>query len=564
MQNIFRQFRPLFIYAGLFSLVINMLMLIPSLYMLQVFDRVLTSRSNETLVLLTLGSTGALLVMFLLELIRSRLLRGAGMWLDKLLGASVLSQLLDRAAQAGGSGANAYGLRDAATLRNFLSGNSVIALLDTPWLPFYVLLIYIFHPLLGVVATIGMLLMVVLTWLNEKLSKKTLEAMQESTRAAGRYIDTSLRNAEAVKAMGMRPAIVARWQEQNDIVLKLQIESSGVAGWVSGLTKFLRQFIQMAMLGTGAYLVIDQNVSSGVMMASTIILGRALAPVEGLLGSWKTLVDARSAYHRLFGLLDNSKQNTSYTELPAPQGDISAEKIYFHAKASEKPIIKDISFQLGKGESVGIIGPSASGKSTLARLLTGIWTPSSGTVRIDGADIAIWPRDQLGKYIGYLPQDVELFPGTVSENIARLAKVESADIISAAQKAGAHEMILKLPKGYDTPMGDGGTVLSGGQRQRIGLARALYGNPKLIVLDEPNSNLDAEGEAALLHAIKQIKQDSVTLIMVTHKPGLLVDIDKVLLLREGVMELFGPRDAVLARLLPQSAPQPAEGKIHVA
>lgn len=564
MKNIFRKFRPLFFYAGLFSMIINMLMLIPSIYMLQVFDRVLTSRSNETLLLLTLGSTAAMLVMFVMELIRSRLLRGAGMWLDNLLGSTVLRHLLDKASETDGGGTSAYGLRDVATLRNFLSGNSIISLFDTPWLPFYVLLIYIFHPLLGIVATVGMLMMVLLTWINEKLSKKPLEAMQESSRAAGRYIDTSIRNAETIRAMGMSDALVARWQEKNDLVLKLQIESTGVTGWVSGFTKFLRQFIQMAMLGTGAYLVIDQNVSSGVMMASTIILGRALAPVEGLLGNWKSLVDARSAYNRLFDQLKDHQESSGFTELPAPQGDLSAEKIYFHAKGSEKPIIKDLSFQLTKGESVGIIGPSASGKTSLARLITGIWTPSSGTVRLDGADIATWPRNLLGKHVGYLPQDVELFPGTVSENIARLANAESAYIISAAQKAGAHEMILKLPKGYDTPMGEGGIILSGGQRQRIGLARALFGNPKLIVLDEPNSNLDADGEVALLQAIKLIKQDATTLIIVTHKPSLLTDIDKVLLLREGVMELFGPRDAVLARLLPQAVPQQSGGKSDVA
>jgi PrtD family type I secretion system ABC transporter len=309
------------------------------------------------------------------------------------------------------------------------------------------------------------------------------------------------------------------------------------------------------MLGTGAYLVIDQNATPGVMMASTIILGRALAPLEGLLGNWKSLVDARSAYHRLSTLIDNLPDDRGVTELPPPVGKISTEKIFFHPKGSEKPIIKDISFELAAGESVGIIGPSASGKSTLARLLVGVWEPSTGTVRIDGADVSIWPREQLGKYIGYLPQDVELFPGTVSENIARLTDFSSPDVIAAAQKAGAHEMILKLPQGYDTKLGEGGSMLSGGQRQRIGLARALFGNPKLVILDEPNSNLDADGEAALLQAIRHMKADNATLVMITHKPSLLADIDKILLLREGVIELYGPRDAVLARLIPQLAQQ---------
>jgi len=559
----FRQFRPIFIHAGIFSFFINLIILVPSLYMLQVFDRVLTSRSNDTLLLLTLGTVIAMLVMFFLEVTRSRLMRGAGMLLDKRLGATVLSSLLDQETRAG-STPNVHGLKDAAALRNFLSGISIIALFDAPWLPFYILLIFVFNPMLGAVATVGSCLLIGLAWLNEKLSRGPVEEMQEASRAANRYIDVSMRNAEAVKAMGMRPAIVAHWQKKNEQVIQLQLISTDVSGWVNGLSKFLKQFLQTAMLGAGAYLVIRQHVTPGVMMAATVLMGRALAPVEGLLGSWKGLIEARVAYRRLTEQLKSIPETQDATELPPPKGNIAIERGFFHVKGSEKPILKDISFQLAGGESVGIIGPSASGKSSLARLLAGVWQPSSGTVRLDGADVAIWPREQLGRYIGYMPQDVELFPGTVSDNIARLSIVDSFAVITAAQKAGAHEMILHLPQGYDTIVGEGGVVLSGGQRQRISLARALYGTPKLVILDEPNSNLDADGEQALLHAIRTMKAEAVTVVMITHKPTLLTDIDRILVLRDGAIELYGPRDAVLAKLLPQLAQQQQRSSSSVA
>lgn len=554
VNSILKQFRPIFIHAAIFSFFINLAMLVPSLYMLQVFDRVLTSRSNETLLLLTLAAGFAMLIMFLLEVVRSRLLRGAGMLLDRKLGTIVLTALLDQETKPGSS-PNIYGLKDAAALRNFLSGSSIIALLDTPWFPFYIALIFIFHPLMGVVALVGAGALLLLTLLNEKLTRKPVEAMQEASRSANRYIDTSLRNAEVVKAMGMRPAIIAHWQTYNQEVIRQQIESTDVSVWVSGSSKFIKQFLQMAMLGAGAYLVIDEHVTPGVMMASTVIMGRALAPLEGLLGSWKGLIEARAAYRRLSTQLKDIPENQTLTELPPPQGMIAMEKVYFHAKGSEKPIVREINFLLQSGESLGVIGPSASGKSSLARLLAGIWLPSTGTVRVDGADISTWPREQLGRYMGYMPQDIEMFPGTVSDNIARLTTPDSSDVIAAAQKAGAHEMILRLPQGYDTRLGEGGLVISGGQRQRIGLARALYRNPRILILDEPNSNLDAEGEMALLQAIRNMKQDKVTLIIITHKPSLLTDIDRVLVLREGNIELYGPRDAVLAKLLPQFAQQ---------
>ena len=555
MRQLFKQFRPFFIYAGLFSFCINLLLLIPSLYMLQVFDRVIASRSNETLVMLTLAASAALVMMAALDLLRARLLAAAGIAMDAILGPRVLDRLLSDAASLRGA-ESTNGLRDVSLLRGFFTGNGIFALFDAPWLPFYVVIIFLFHPLLGVVALAGALLLVALVVLNERMSHQRLEDLQASSRKTTRYIDISVRNAEVVSALGMLPALTRRWVTLNGEVEHLQLASSRLAAHMNGVTKFLRQFIQIAMLFAGAFLVIDQNVSGGVMMAATIILGRALAPVEMLIGSWRGMVDAQTAWLRLDTLLHQRNDPEDNTALPAPAGKIAAERLVFAVPGSEKAIIKGISFELNAGEALGLIGPSASGKSTLARLLLGVWQPHSGTVRLDGADIAGWPRQRLGPYIGYLPQDVELFAGTVAENIARLEQPEAESVIGAARRANAHEMILRLPQGYDTQIGEGGAALSGGQRQRIGLARALYGAPRLVILDEPNANLDGEGEAALLKAMAALKQSGATLIVVTHRPPLLADMDKLLVLRDGTLELFGPRTEVLARLTRGAVPPP--------
>ncbi|MDQ5960571.1 MAG: ATP-binding cassette, subfamily type secretion system permease/ATPase [Pseudomonadota bacterium] len=565
MKRLFRQFRPFFVYAGLFSLCINLLLLVPSLYMLQVFDRVISSRSNETLVMLTLATGGALAMMALLDGLRARLLSAAGVAMDAMLGPRVLDGLLTDAARAGGT-EHVNGLRDVATLRGFFTGNGIFALFDAPWLPFYVAITFLFHPLLGAIALAGAIALVILVVLNEKLSHEELERLAAGTRQSTRYIDASLRNAEVVSAMGMLPALTRRWVTLNADVEKHQLASSRLAANMNGITKFMRQIIQTIMLCAGAYLVIDQNVSGGVMMAATIILGRALAPVEMLIGGWRGLVDARSAWERLDALLQKRKGREHNTALPKPSGKIAAERLVFAVPGAEKAIIKGISFELAAGESMGLIGPSASGKSTLVRLLLGVWPPHSGLVRLDGADIASWPRSRLGRYLGYLPQDVELFSGTVAENIARLGEPEPQAVIAAAQRANAHEMILRLPQGYDTQIGEGGAALSGGQRQRIGLARALYGKPRIVVLDEPNANLDGEGEAALTQAMAGLRQAGITLIVVSHRPSLLAGMDKLLVIRDGTLELFGPRSEVLSRLTrgavpaPSSMPQPAANR----
>jgi PrtD family type I secretion system ABC transporter len=400
---------------------------------------------------------------------------------------------------------------------------------------------------------VGALVMIALAWLNERFTREPLERAQVEARRAGRFIDANVRNAEVVNALGMLPAVTRRWASLNDAALAEQMRASRVGGRFAGWTKFARQFIQLAMLGVGAFLVVGQDVTAGVMIAATILLGRALAPVETLVTSWRNLVEARTAWRRLNELLKTTPQAEAHTELPKPAGALEVERAVFALRGAEKPILRGVSFTLAPGEALGVIGPSAAGKSTLARLIVGVWQPVSGVVRLDGADVAAWPRERLGPHIGYLPQDVELFGGTVAENIARLGEPDAAEVIDAAQRAQVHELILRLPKGYDTEIGEAGQALSPGQRQRIALARALYGKPRLVMLDEPNANLDGEGEEALLRALQGLKENKATLVIIAHRPSLLRGVDKMLVLREGAVERFGSRAEVMERLTRQAA-----------
>jgi len=536
-----------FAYAGAFSFAINVLLLVPALYMLQVFDRVLSSRSQETLVMLSVGAVLALAMMALVDMVRAQLLAACGMALDRWLGPDVLRGMLAQVARARGA-EHLNGLRDVGTLRGFLVGPAVIALFDAPWLPFFLALIWLFHPLLGGLALAGALVMLGLAAANERLTRQPLERVQAEGRRTARFIDAATRAAETVDALGMREAVVRRWGALNEAALREQREASRLGGVFSGATKFTRQAIQMAMLGAGAYLVIAQHLSSGVMIACTIILGRALAPVEMLVGSWRSLVEVRGAWQRLQKLFEASPELAPATELPAPRGAISVEQVTHAFPRAERPVLRGLSFSLPAGESLGVIGPTAAGKSTLARLLVGIWKPFSGAVRLDGVDVATWDRAQLGPYVGYVPQTVELFGGSIADNIARLGEPDSAAVVRAAQRAHAHDMILRLPKGYDSDSGQAGESLSPGQRQRIALARALYGDPRLVVLDEPNANLDADGDEGLLRALQGLKQDGVTVVIVAHRPSLLAGVDKLLVLKDGVVELFGPRAEIMARV----------------
>ena len=553
MRELISRFRSLFLCAGLFSLAINLLLLAPPLYMLQVFDRVLASRSEETLLALSAAAVVAVIAMAALDALRGRLLAISGAALDRRLGPLVLDGLLAQTARLSGS-AHVNGLRDVAALRGFLGGVGIVAVFDAPWLLFFLLVIFLFHPLMGAVALAGALVMGVLAWLNERLTRKPLERAQAEARRAGRFIDASLRNAEVVSALGMLPAVTRRWTRQNDAALREQLRATALGGTLTGLTKLSRQLIQLAMLGTGAWLVVDQHVTSGVMIAATILLSRALAPVETLVAGWRSLVEARAAWRRLDELLRAHPPAEPGTALPAPAGEVRVEGVSFGLRSGERPIVRGVSFALAPGESLGLIGPSASGKSTLARLIVGVWKPQAGTVRLDGADVAAWPRERLGPHVGYLPQDVELFAGTVAENIARLGEPDPDEVIRAAQRAHVHELVLRLPKGYDTEIGESGQALSPGQRQRIGLARALYGDPRLVVLDEPNANLDHDGDEALQRTLHDLKQYGVTTIVIAHRPSLLREVDKMLVLREGAVEVVGPRAEVLARVTRAALP----------
>jgi PrtD family type I secretion system ABC transporter len=550
LQQFASRFRPFFVSAAAFSLVLNLLMLVPALFMLQVFDRVITSRSTETLIMLLLFALGALLVMAYLDIIRARLLTAAAVFLEKLLGPRVLADMIRRNA-APSHGEPLHGLRDVGALRAFLTGPGILAVFDSPWAPVYVAVIYMFHPMLGAVALGGALVMLTLAIVNEKMSRQPLEAMQLDARRAGRFADQSVANAEVARALGMVENLSRGWESFSRKGLENQLQANRSASVLTSITRFTRQFLQVAMLAVGAFLVIDQQATSGVMIAATILMSRALAPVESAIAGWKGLVDARAAYARLEKVLAEEPRDDAATELPAPEGALSIERVVFGFRGQERPVIKQVSFQLEAGQMLAIVGPSAAGKSTLARLVVGLWKPNMGTVRLDGADIAAWPRARLGPYVGYLPQDVELFAGTVSQNIARMGEVDSAAVIEAAKRANVHDLVLRLPQGYDTHIGEGGSFLSAGQRQRVAFARALYGSPKLVVLDEPNSNLDTDGEAALTEAIHQMKAEAVTLVIVTHRGRLLTLMDRILVLRDGVIEKFGPPAEVLARLGPR-------------
>jgi PrtD family type I secretion system ABC transporter len=494
----------------------------------------------------------ALVAMAALDVVRAYLLGALGAALDRRLGPTVIDGLLGDAARLG-SREHANALRDVHCLRSFFSGSGILALFDAPWLPVFLIVIALFHPLMGALALAGALAMLTLAFVNERMTRKPLERAQGEGRRAARFIDTSLRNADVVNALGMLRPVTRRWTELNEAALFEQTQATRSGAAISGLTKFARQFIQSAMLALGAYIVLDQQVTAGVMIAATILLGRALAPVEQLVAGWRALVEARAAWRRLSELFNSHPVAEPGTALPAPEGRLAVENLMFGVRGAQRPIIRGASFLLAAGESLGVIGPSASGKSTLARLLIGVWRPASGAVRLDGADVSMWPRESLGPHIGYLPQDVELFPGTIARNIARLDEPDAAEVVRAAQRAHVHELVLRLPQGYDTELGESASALSPGQRQRIALARALYGGPRLVVLDEPNANLDHDGEQALLRALHGLKEQGVTLVIIAHRPSLLGGVDKVLVLRDGAVEAFGPRAEILSRVVRRAA-----------
>jgi len=538
--------RPLW-HVAAFSFAVNLLLLVPALFMLQVFDRVLVSQSRETLAMLMIGAAIALAMLVALDYLRARLQGVAGSLIAESLSPAV-AQAVIAARSQGGSRAQDESLRDVATLRALFSAQGLLALFDAPWLVIYVGVIWLFHPALGMASAISAAAMLAIAVLTDRLTRSGIDSLQREATQCGRYLESSLANAEVVQALGMAPALVARWRQMNERVTDLQrpIASRSVA--MAAASRVLRQAIQICVLALGAYLVVTQQATAGIMVATTVLLGRALAPVEQVVGSWRVLAEGRDALTRLHQLLDGNADDPERMPLPEPRGMLAVQNVIYRPPGSDRLVLHAVSLELAPGESLAIIGPSAAGKSTLLRILIGLWRPTAGIVRLDGADLSLWPRETLGPSIGYMPQDVELFQGTVAENIARLGTVDPALVVAAATRARVHEMILALPRGYDTRVDDAGMQLSPGQRQRIGLARALYGNPRLVALDEPNSNLDAAGEQALAEAIGELHGQGVTVVVITHRQSLTRQLSHMLVLEGGRVQHYGPTPQVLVQM----------------
>jgi len=551
MREFLKKWMKYFLTAGFFSAFINTLYLTFPIYMLAIYLRVMKSYSVPTLVTITTGALLALLVLGILDFLRSRLLVQAGVDMDRSLSRPVLAEMMRDASRYNRSGYS-EGLKDVNTLRNYFAGNAILALFDGPWIPIYLLVIYLMNPILGLVATAGAILLIVIGLLQGYVTRKRYDTAHAIQTENQQFINAGMRNSEVVNSMGMLEGIVEQWKEKNNEQLRLQTQANRYGGALQSISKSIRLAMQVIIFGSGAYLVLQNQASTGIIIAASIIMGRALAPIQQCMGTWRQTVEARAAYKRLDNLLRSIPEGEQ-SGLPAPQGNLEAEGVSLTLGGGY--VLRNVAFKLQAGEIMGLIGPSGAGKTCLCRVLLGIWPSVAEKVRLDGVDVYEWDQLELGPYIGYLPQDVALFPGTVSENIARMGEVDSDKVIEAAKMAHAHEFILRLPNGYDTEIGEQGGNLSGGQRQRIGLARAFYGDPRFVVLDEPNSNLDDAGEKALMQALEQLKQNGVTAIIVTHKPSLLSAADKIMMLKEGQISMFGPRQEVFQRLSGQQGQQ---------
>ncbi len=543
-----------FVGIGVFSAVANLLMLTGPLFMLQVYDRVLTSRSHETLTALLLLVAGLYVFLGIFDLIRSRIASRLGAYLDRLTNRRLFS-IWTQQESLKRQGVLVQPLQDFQQVKQFLSGNGVIALFDLPWVPAYLALIFFMHWMLGLVALAGVILAVTLAVLNDRATSRHLESANGTNVKSNQVALAAQRNADVLSAMGMENNLYERWQEGQRQAAGLQLKANDRGSWFASGTKSLRLFLQSLMLGVGALLAIEQTITPGVMIAASIIMGRALAPVDQTVGNWRGITTAHQAYKRLHGLFSALAPESAKTQLPDPEGGMTVTDVRLAKPGTSGFILDGLRFSVSPGEAVGVIGPSASGKSCLARLLVGIWYPTSGEVRLDGATFDQWDREELGRWIGYLPQNVELFSGTVKENIGRFQKsVDDALVVQAAKTAGVHEMILKLPDGYETQIGEDGAVLSGGQRQRIGLARAFFGDPKLIVLDEPNANLDNEGDIALTQAIEHAKSNAQTIIVMAHRPSAIVAVDYILMMRDGRQVAYGSKNEVLKNVTESNRP----------
>jgi ATP-binding cassette subfamily C protein EexD len=560
LQAALKACRGSFLSVGFFSLFVNTLMLVPTFYMIQISGRAVPSSSTSTLIMLTLILTLLMVTLGSLEWVRSRIMVRISNRLDVLLSRDVYRASFKRALSSGGMDASAQSLNDLTSLRQFLTGNGLFAFFDAPWLPVYTAVMFLFHPWFGWITVVSAVLLVALAYVNHRYTGGALAEANKQSLTANLQTTKSLRNAEVIESMGMLDTLMGRWAVRQRRVLVLQSGASDKSGVITSISKTFRMWAQSMMLAAGAYLVIVHEINPGLMMAGSILLGRALAPIDQMIGSWKGFVSARVQYQRLNDTLEKLNAEPERMSLPDPEGHVQVENLVVAPPGAKAPVLRNITFVTPAGSIVGIVGPSAAGKSTLARALLGIWAPQHGVVRLDGADISTWDKQKLGPHLGYLPQDIELFEGSISDNIARFAKVDPEQVVLAARIAGVHEMILQLPDGYDTVIGSEGVNLSGGQRQRIGLARAVYGSPRLIVLDEPNSNLDEVGERALGVALQKMKETGATVFIISHRPNVLSRLDRIMVLNGGTLSMYGPRDQVIAELAQQQAKAQAQAQ----
>ena len=533
--------------AAGFSFVINLLMLVPSLYMLQIYDRVLSSRNVDTLLMLTLLAAVSYLLFAIIDWIRARLLINAGIALDSELSPRLFQAFLTESAQMTGK-SQGQAFADANSLRQFLTGSGLFALFDAPWAPLFLAIIFFLHPALGAVALVGAILLVILAWVSERMTYEPLESANRLQGLSSQSTEGYGRNHDAVLAMGMLEALRSRWLERQAQWVGLQALASRHASSVASTSRLIRMLQQMAILGVGALLAIDGKITPGAMIAASLLMARALAPLDLAIASWREFFKARAAFDRLQSLLARNPASQLGLKLPEPAGDITVEGVTLVPPGAVKAVLTDVSFQIRRGTTIGVIGPSGSGKSCLAKLLVGVWVPQKGTMRLDGAVISDWDRERLGPHIGYLPQFTELLDGTVAENIARFGPQDAAKIVGAAKSTGIHDLILRLPQGYETRVGPHGLPLSGGQRQRIGLARAIHGSPTFVVLDEPNANLDYQGEAALMNVLAELKARSATVIIMTHRRSILDVSDGVLTLQNGLLQAVAARSPAVPAL----------------